>query len=91
MARENGGSGLSFIVGALVVAVAIIAVVVWAGDWGGGGGDATDVGISTQTGVPGAVPEAPAGNDVNVEVETAPAAPAAGAQGEAAPAAPAQQ
>lgn len=83
MARENGGSGLSFIVGALVVIVAIIAIVIWAGDFGGP--DATDVDISTQTEVPGAVPETP---DVDVDVNNAPAAPATG---ETAPAAPAQQ
>lgn len=76
--RSGGGKAMSFIVGGLVVAVAILALVFWSGDFGGGRGDVDVVGISTQDPAPVAVPvennveintEAP---DAAVEIEDAP-------------------
>lgn len=89
--RSGSGTAMSFIVGGLVVAVAIIGLVFWGGDFGGGG-DVDVVGISTQDPTPAAAPiennieintEAPDAGAV--ETETAPAAPA-----EIVPAVPAQ-
>lgn len=93
--RDRRGSGMSFIIGGLVVAVAVIALVIWGGDWiGGGDGELSTQGeaiVVTDT------PETPADVDVEVESQTiTPTAPAENAtpSNEAAPAepvAPAQQ
>ncbi len=85
--RTGGGTTMAFIVGGLVVAVALIALVFWGG--GFTGGDVDTVGVSTQDQTPVvAVPAAPVEN--NVEIKTAPAAPAETTPAETTPAAPAE-
>lgn len=88
--RSGGGTAMSFIVGGLVVAVALIALVFWGGDFVGGGvDDDADIEISTQDQVPDAVPVAPVEN--NVEINEAPVEVVPQATIESAPAEPAEQ
>ena len=84
--RDRRGSGMAFIVGGLVVAVLVIALVVWGGPFGTWQGDDADIEVSTQTEVPGAVE-----NEVQVESGAAEGEPAeVEVEQEAAPAAPAE-
>lgn len=87
--ETRSGSGMAFIVGGLVVAVAVIALIVWGAPFGTDIDDA-DVEISTQTQVPGAEPSGPAiENNIEVKPEPVESTPAP-APTESAPAAPAQ-
>jgi hypothetical protein len=84
--RERGGSsGLAFIVGGLVVAVAVIAYFLLDGGATLGGGEA-DTNISVEATGESPAPAAPAESD-GTETEAAPAE--GGAETEPAPAAPA--
>ena len=84
--RDRRGSGMSFIIGGLVVAVAVIALVIWGGGWIGGDGELSaqdEAVVVTDT------PEAPADVDVEVESQTiTPPAENAAPANEAAPAEP---
>lgn len=79
--ERSGGSGIAFIVGGMVVAVLVLAVMVWGGPFGTWPGDDADIEVSTQTEVPGAIEEVergmtaeePAGADVDVNIGSTPA------------------
>ena len=59
---RRSGSAMAFIVGGLVVAVLVIALVIWGAPFGTGQSGDPDIEVSTQTEVPGAVE-----NEVEVE------------------------